>query len=142
MNRIDAPSSKEMFKKCIDELQHSFGRVDPLWSEVNMLVRGDMALPIQGGPDTLRAVYGRPQDDGTLKAVAGDGLVVSLSWDSDGNQESQSIHQYGSATQDSSSKHYDNQVQLFVDEKMKPTFFDKLELKKNTESVITVPFKN
>ena len=142
MNRIDAPSSKEMFKKCIEELQDSFGRVDPLWSEVNMLVRGDMALPIQGGPDTLRAVYGRPQDDGTLKAVAGDGLVVSLSWDSDGNQESQSIHQYGSATQDSSSKHYDDQVQLFVDEKMKPTFFDKLELKKNTESVITVPFKN
>jgi hypothetical protein len=36
----------------------------------------------------------------------------------------------------------DDQVQLFVDEKMKPTFFDKLELKKNTESVITVPFKN
>ena len=32
-------------------------------------------------------------------------------------------------------------AQLFVDEKMKPTFFDKLELEKNTESVITVPFK-
>ena len=142
MNRIDAPSSKEMFKKCIDELNDAFGRVDPLWSEVNMLIRGDLSLPIQGGPDTLRAVYGRPQDDGILKAVAGDGLVVSLSWDSDGNQESQSIHQYGSATQDSSSKHYDDQVQLFVDEKMKPTFFDKLELEKNTESVITVPFKD
>ena len=142
MNRIDAPSSKEMFKKCIDELNDAFGRVDPLWSEVNMLIRGDLALSIQGGPDTLRAVYGRPQDDGILKAVAGDGLVVSLSWDSDGNQESQSIHQYGSATQDSSSKHYDDQVQLFVDEKMKPTFFDKLELEKNTESVITVPFKD
>ena len=142
MNRIDAPSSKEMFKKCIDELNDAFGRVDPLWSEVNMLIRGDLSLPIQGGPDTLRAVYGRPQDDGILKAVAGDGLVVSLSWDSDGNQESQSIHQYGSATQDSSSKHYDDQVQLFVDEKMKPTFFDKLELEKNTESVITVTFKD
>ena len=141
MNRIDAPSSKEMFKKCIDEIKGSFGRVDPKWSEVNKLVRGDLALPIQGGPDTLRAVYGRPQDDGTLKAVAGDGLVVSLSWDSAGNQESQSIHQYGSATQDASSKHYGDQVQLFVDEKMKPTFFDKLELEKNTESVITVPFK-
>ena len=141
MNRIDAPSSKEMFKKCIDEIKGSFDRVDPKWSEVNKLVRGDLALPIQGGPDTLRAVYGRPQDDGTLKAVAGDGLVVSLSWDSAGNQESQSIHQYGSATQDASSKHYGDQVQLFVDEKMKPTFFDKLELEKNTESVITVPFK-
>jgi penicillin amidase/acyl-homoserine-lactone acylase len=103
-------------------------------------MRGDLALPIQGGPDTLRAVYGRPQDDGTLKAVAGDGLVVSLAWDSVGNQESRSIHQYGSATQDSTSKHYNDQAKLFVDEQMKPTFFNKTELKNNTESVITVPF--
>ena len=100
MNRIDAPDSKKMFKDCIDMIKDSFDRVDPLWSEVNFLMRGDLALPIQGGPDTLRAVYGRPQDDGTLKAVAGDGLVVSLAWDSLGNQESQSIHQYGSATHD------------------------------------------
>ena len=140
MNRIDAPDSKKMFKDCIDMIKYSFDRVDPLWSEVNFLMRGDLALPIQGGPDTLRAVYGRPQDDGTLKAVAGDGLVVSLAWDSLGNQESQSIHQYGSATQDSASKHYDDQVKLFVDEQMKPTFFDKADLKNNTESIITVPF--
>jgi len=140
MNRIDAPDSKKMFKDCIDMIKDSFDRVDPLWSEVNFLMRGDLALPIQGGPDTLRAVYGRPQDDGTLKAVAGDGLVVSLAWDSLGNQESQSIHQYGSATQDSTSKHYDDQVKLFVDEQMKPTFFDKADLKNNTESIITVPF--
>ena len=140
MNRIDAPDSKKMFKDCIDMIKYSFDRVDPLWSEVNFLMRGDLALPIQGGPDTLRAVYGRPQDDGTLKAVAGDGLVVSLAWDSLGNQESQSIHQYGSATQDSTSKHYDDQVKLFVDEQMKPTFFDKADLKNNTESIITVPF--
>ena len=140
MNRIDAPDSKKMFKDCIDMIKYSFDRVDPLWSEVNFLMRGDLALPIQGGPDTLRAVYGRPQDDGTLKAVAGDGLVVSLAWDYLGNQESQSIHQYGSATQDSTSKHYDDQVKLFVDEQMKPTFFDKADLKNNTESIITVPF--
>ncbi|MDA9112372.1 penicillin acylase family protein [Gammaproteobacteria bacterium] len=140
MNRIDAPDSKKMFKDCIDMIKDSFDRVDPLWSEVNFLMRGDLALPIQGGPDTLRAVYGRPQDDGTLKAVAGDGLVVSLAWDSLGNQESQSIHQYGSATQDSASKHYDDQVKLFVDEQMKPTFFDKADLRNNTESIITVPF--
>jgi acyl-homoserine-lactone acylase len=140
MNGIDALDSKKMFEDCIDQIKDSFDRVDPLWSEVNFLMRGDLALPIQGGPDTLRAVYGRPQDDGTLKAVAGDGLVVSLAWDSVGNQESRSIHQYGSATQDSTSKHYNDQAKLFVDEQMKPTFFNKTELKNNTESVITVPF--
>ena len=140
MNGIDALDSKKMFEDCIDQIKDSFDRVDPLWSEVNFLMRGDLVLPIQGGPDTLRAVYGRPQDDGTLKAVAGDGLVVSLAWDSVGNQESRSIHQYGSATQDSTSKHYNDQAKLFVDEQMKPTFFNKTELKNNTESVITVPF--
>ena len=72
--------------------------------------------------------------------LLGDGLVISLSWDRNGNQESNSIHQYGSATQDSFSHHYDDQVQLFVDEKMKPTFFNKIELEKNTESVTVVPF--
>ena len=62
----------------IQETKKSFGRADPMWSEVNFLMRGDLKLPIQGGPDTLRAVYGRRQDDGSLKAVAGDGLVISL----------------------------------------------------------------
>jgi penicillin amidase/acyl-homoserine-lactone acylase len=140
MNRVNALDVEDIFKDCIKEIKKSFGRIDPMWSEVNFLMRGDLKLPIQGGPDTLRAVYGRRQNDGSLKAVAGDGLVISLSWDNKGNQESKSIHQYGSATQDRLSKHYDDQVQLFVDEKMKPTFFNKIELEKNTESVTVVPF--
>jgi len=138
MDRVDAPDSNEIFRDCIKKIESAHGRIDPMWSEVNFLVRGDLALPIQGGPDTLRAIYGRLQDDGTLKAAAGDGLVVALSWDSSGKQVSKSIHQYGSATQDSTSPHYDDQVKLFVDEQMKPTFFDKNELRKNTKSIITV----
>ena len=138
MSRTDPSDAKSIFIDCTNRIKNSFGRIDPMWSEVNFLIRGDLKLPIQGGPDTLRAVYGRLQDDGTLKAVAGDGLVIALSWDNDGNQESKSIHQYGSATQDSSSTHYDDQVKLFVDEKMKKTFFNKDELNNNAESVITV----
>ncbi|MFL2700137.1 MAG: hypothetical protein ACJ0FI_05255 [Gammaproteobacteria bacterium] len=82
-------------------------------------------MPIQGGPDTLRAVYGVEEDDGTLRTVAGDGLWILLSWDQDGALESKSIHNYGSATQDSSSKHYNDQVQLFVEEKNETNFFIK-----------------
>ena len=142
MNRVDAPDSKEIFRDCIKQVESAFGRIDPMWSEVNFLVRGDLALPIQGGPDTLRAIYGRLQDDGTLKAAAGDGLVVALAWDSSsGKQVSKSIHQYGSATQDNTSPHYDDQVKLFADEEMKPTFFNKNELRNNTKSIITVPLK-
>ena len=141
MNRIDAPNSEEIFLDCIKKIESAFGRIDPMWSEVNFLVRGDLALPIQGGPDTLRAIYGRPQDDGSLKAVAGDGLVVALAWDSSSKQESMSIHQYGSATQDARSPHYDDQAKMFVEEKMKPTFFDKTELNKNTKNKKPITFK-
>ena len=142
MNRVEAPDSKEIFRECIKKLENSFGRIDPMWSEVNFLVRGDSAFPVQGGPDTLRAIYGRLQVDGTLKAAAGDGLVIALTWDpSSGELASKSIHQYGSATQDTTSPHYDDQMKIFVDEKMKQTFFDKNELRNNTKSIITVPLK-
>ena len=142
MNRIEAPNPEEIFKDCVNKMKKSFGRIDPLWSEVNFLVRGDISMPIQGGPDTLRAVYGVEEDDGTLRTVAGDGLWILLSWDQDGTLESNSIHNYGSATQDSSSKHYNDQVQLFVEEKMKPTFYKKDELIKNTESRTIIPNGN
>lgn len=73
--------------------------------------------------------------------MAGDGHVVTLSWDSSGKQVSKIIHQYGSATQDETSPHYDDQVKLFADEEMKPTFFDKNQLRKNTKSILTIPLQ-
>lgn len=33
------------------------GRIDPEWGEVSRLKRGDKSWPLDGGPDTLRAVY-------------------------------------------------------------------------------------
>ena len=105
-----------------------------------MLIRGDKKIPVQGGPDTLRAIYGRDQEEGYLKAVAGDGLYIYVEWDSKGSLKSESIHQYGSATQNEASPHYNDQMNLYVEEEMKNTFFDTFDLNKNFESQITIPF--
>ena len=136
------PEALSVFKQCVKEITSKYKRIDPLWSEVNYLIRGNKKLPIQGGPDTLRAIYGETQKNASLKAVAGDGLVVFVEWDKDGALTTRSIHQYGSATQDTLSPHYDDQVEMFADEMLKDTYFEIEALEAHKESRITVPFNH
>ena len=124
IKREPQPNPLEIFSDCVDEMYKNFGSLSVPWKNVNFLDRGNKMIPIQGGPDVLRAVYAPRSDDGILKAVAGDGLYIYVVWDEDKDQISESIHQYGSATIDRNSKHYDDQMQLYADEKLKDTFFD------------------
>jgi acyl-homoserine-lactone acylase len=121
-------------REAMDVLKTHFGRLDPEWGQVNRFRRGRYDLPVDGGPDVYRAVYGKPQDDGTLTAVDGDTFIMFVTWDKNGKLSSQSIHQFGSATLDKSSKHYDDQVPLFVAMKLKPVLFTADELKGHTEA--------
>ena len=95
---------------------------------------------MQGGPDVLRAIYGRNDEAGDLKAAGGDGLYIHVSWDKDGQQKSKSIHQYGSATQDESSIHFADQMDLYIQEEYKSTIFDKEDLSKNISKIYNVPY--
>jgi penicillin amidase/acyl-homoserine-lactone acylase len=121
-------------RHAIASLQVHFGRIDPEWGQVNRFRRGKLDLPIDGGPDTYRAVYGEPQPDGTLTAVDGDTLIMFVTWDRDGRVSSESIHQFGSATVNSASRHYADQSPLFVAMKTKPVFFTWNELKDHIEA--------
>ncbi len=120
-------------REAMDILKTHFGRLDPEWGQVNRFRRGRYDLPIDGGPDVYRAVYGVPQDDGTLTAVDGDTFIMFVTWDRKGKLSSQSIHQFGSATLDTKSKHYDDQVPLFVAMKLKPVLFTQEQLKGHIE---------
>ena len=106
------------------------------------MYRGKKKIPVQGGPDVLRAIYGLEQEDGDLKAVGGDGLYIHVSWDKEENQESKSIHQYGSATQNEKSSHFSDQLELYIDEKYKPTFYNEEALKRNVKKEYIVPFRS
>ena len=118
---------------CSSDLTH-FGRIDPEWGQVNRIRRGSLDLPIDGGPDTYRAVYGVQQTDGTLNAVAGDTLIMFVTWDKGGVLSSDSINQFGSATLDSHSPHYADQTPLFVAMKTKPVLFTQSQLAGNVEA--------
>ncbi len=126
LDRIDegagetAETSLAAVREAAEDLRAGFGRIDPEWGDVNRLVRGDVSLPLDGGPDTLRAVYGAGDaSEGPLKAAAGDTYVMAIGWDADGAQTIKTIHQFGSATLDETSPHYADQAILFADKKWK-----------------------
>jgi acyl-homoserine-lactone acylase len=127
------PPLRPALDDAITHLKTHFGRLDPTWGEVNRLRRGKVDVPIPGGPDVYRAVYGKKQDDGTLTANGGDTFIMFVSWDAQGKLSSRSIHQFGSATLDRSSPHYDDQAVMFAQMKTKPVLFNHADLQGHVE---------
>jgi acyl-homoserine-lactone acylase len=114
------PDYVEALRQVAGALNAKFGRVDPSWGEVLRFRRGDYDLAIDGGPDTLRAVYpSGNESDIPFKAAGGDTYILYADWAPDGMGEIQTIHQFGAATLDQTSPHYADQVEMFVHEQWK-----------------------
>lgn len=135
----DLKKPAEALSQAIAEFQAGFGRIDPEWREVSRLMRGETDLPLRGGPDQLRAVYSIDNpENGPLTAVAGDTYILYADWDENGNVDIQSIHQFGSATLDETSPHYDDQAVLFTEERWKRPAMNLDDLLSVAQSDITI----
>ena len=130
---IEPVALAQAFVETVNTLKQAHGRVDVPWSDVNRLQRGDLDLGLGGGPDLLHAVYGEQLDDGRLQGRQGDSYVALVTWDSNGNVQSRSIHQYGSATLDEASPHYADQAPLFAQQELKPVWFNEGDIRSNLE---------
>ncbi len=135
----DPPPIKPLYEKCITDLLHNHGRIDPLWSDVNRLIHGAVDLPLGGGPDVMRAVYALSMDDGRLNAVAGDGLTIVVHWDENGEQSAEIIHNYGAASTRPDSLHYSDQAPLFAAEKMRPIALTRKDVLSKPHKVLHLP---
>ncbi|MEP3226099.1 MAG: acylase [Parasphingorhabdus sp.] len=133
--RGEKPDPLEILTETVDHLNQYFGRVDPPMLEVLRLRQGNVDLPIDGGNDTIRAsTLWDVEDDGRLSVRHGDSFVMFVEWDKAGVVTSRSIQPFGAATTRPESPHYTDQMQLFVDKKLKPVLFDPVELEKNKAS--------
>ncbi len=119
------PSVGGSYRAAVRTLLRHHGRLDPRWGEVNRFRRGELDLPASGGPDVLRAIEDFELDgDGTYTARSGDCFLMFVTWDGDGRQTVETIHQFGSATLDRDSPHYADQVELFLAEETKTIHLD------------------
>jgi len=103
-------------------LEH-FGNVAIKLGELQKHARGDVALPMSGGPDVMAAIYSRPQKDGTIRPYVGDSYVQLVRFSSDG-PEIESIHAYGASAK-SGKDHYTDQMPLFAKQQLKPMTLDR-----------------
>lgn len=130
---VSAGEAVEAFKLAVSILVDNFDDLQVPWSEVNRIQRGEVNLGMGGGPDLLHAIYGSLGEDGRLKGFNGDSYVMLISWDPQGEVQSYSIHQYGTATQDEDSPHYADQTPLFARRELKPVWFDEVDIRANLE---------
>ena len=119
------PDARTKLREVVDALMKGFGRIDPPLGDVQRLIRGKVSLPANGGTDTLRAATTwEPQDDGRMRVKHGDSFIMLVNWDKAGKVWSQSIQPYGAATNRPDSRHYTDQMQLFLNHKFKPVRFE------------------
>lgn len=119
-------------------LMKYFGKLDVQLGEAQFLVRGDRKIPLWGMSDVLAAMRSVPQKDGTRKAVHGDAYIMLIRYPADGWPVIETINAYGASNQPSS-PHYDDQMEMFVNQQLKPMTLDMEEVRKNARSIIYHP---
>ena len=134
------PDVKEKVQAAADHLMTHFGRLDPPMADLLRLRQGGKDLPLDGGSDTLRAsTTWDVDDDGRLSLKHGDSFIMWIEWLPGQPVVSRSIQPFGAATTRPDSPHYDDQMQLFVEHKLKPVWFwrDDVLAKARTRAVVT-----
>ena len=117
-------------------LQDRFGRLDPPLGSILRLRHGRVDLPLDGGPDVLRAAsLWDSAPDGRLVVRDGDSFLMFMAWDRQGRVSSRSIQPYGAATTRPASPHYTDQAALFAAHRTKPVWFVPHDLRAHVESV-------
>ncbi len=104
-------------------LKKHFGKVAVPLGEIMLHVRGDRELPAQGTPDVLAAMYMEPHKKGRFKTYVGESYIQMVELGKDG-VKIQSINCYG-ASNHPDSPHFDDQMEMYLDQQLKPMTLDR-----------------
>ncbi len=131
---ITKTEAVETFTYVNDYMQNNFGRTDITLGDLQKLVRGDKEWPLGGFPDLLSPQWTAQYKDGKLKSIGGDGLVIFVRFPKDGLPQIESMNMYGASARPGN-KHFDDQVQLYLQQKTKKMTLDKATVYKNAERI-------
>jgi len=115
-------------------MEKNFGQTDITLGDLQKLVRGDNEQPLGGFPDLLSPQWTEPLKDGKLKSVGGDGLIMFVRFPKEGLPIIETVNMYG-ASADPNSKHFNDQVDMYLHQQTKKMTLDKATVYKNAERV-------
>ena len=100
-----------------------FGTLNVSLGEVQRLVRGDRDYPLGGLPDVLSAMNSLEWKKGRLRGFLGESYIQLIRFSENG-VKIESVHCFG-ASNKVGSPHFDDQVDLFLEQKTKTMSLDK-----------------
>ena len=132
--KISKQEALDTYQYVLNYFQKNFNRINIQLGELQLLVRGNNSWPLGGLPDQLSPQWTEPYKAGVLKSVGGDGLIIFAKFPKQGLPQIESINMYGASAQPNS-KHFDDQVPLYLKQQTKKMSLDKSTVYKNAERI-------
>ncbi len=115
-------------------MEKYFGRTDIILGDLQKLVRGDQEQPLGGFPDLLSPQWTEPLKEGKLKSIGGDGLIMFVRFPKEGLPIIETVNMYG-ASAVPGSKHFNDQIDMYLHQQTKKITLDKATVYKNAERI-------
>jgi acyl-homoserine-lactone acylase len=129
--------SEQTMVNCIEKAQKHlkkyFGKIEIPLGEMQRLVRGDKTLPLSGMPDVNAAMDLAEYKKGRFKGISGESYIEIVQFTKDGALI-ETIQPYGQSNK-KGNPHYDDQMELSTQHKLKKMTMDYDELMANNERV-------
>ncbi|BDS14266.1 penicillin acylase family protein [Aureispira anguillae] len=100
--------------------------------ELQKHVRGDKVLPIGGLGESIAAMYTIPWKKGRVQSNLGDSFILFATYNKSGVEKIETINCYGASNRPDS-PHYNDQVDLYIQQKTKVMSLDKTQILKTAK---------
>jgi acyl-homoserine-lactone acylase len=124
----------DALRKATNHMKKHFGTLRVRLGDVQKHVRGDKEIGVGGAPEVLAANITKPYKKGLLKTFVGESYIILVDFDTEGNLTIGTINAYGTSTR-ADSPHYNDQMELWSQQKTKPMTLNKEEVYKNAERI-------
>ena len=116
-----------------NHLNKYFGKSSVPLGDLQRHSRGEVDLPVSGGPDVLAAMSAKKRKDGRIRAKSGDSYIELVRYSEKG-VEIETVNAYGASAK-LESPHSTDQMELYVNRKLKTMTLDKERVYQNAERV-------
>ncbi|MDB5229123.1 MAG: peptidase [Bacteroidota bacterium] len=123
----------ETIEKAQKHLLKYFGTIEVPLGDLQKLVRGNIALPVGGLPDVIAATFAKEYKHGKTQSTVGDSYIEMVQFTKNG-PIIESVSPYG-ASNNEGSKHYTDQMQLYVSHHLKKMSMNYDEIFRDRERI-------